>query len=119
MTLRLTPQVLELSYELLRATPPFNKWNLPDADGVEFHVVTFGGKAYGDHLHQANGTPRIRICTKMCGRMSALVATMAHEMTHLHQRQTDGSKVSAPHGPKFKALAKRVCAAHGFDIKTF
>jgi hypothetical protein len=118
MTLRLTPTILESAYELLRATPPFNKWSLPDADGVEFHVVVFDN-AYGDHLAQSNGIPRIRICNKKCNRLADLVLTMAHEMTHLYQRRTDGHRESAPHGPKFQRLAKNVCRAHGYDFKNF
>lgn len=118
MSLHLTPRILEATYELLRVMPPFNKWSLPDADGVEFHVVVFGN-AYGDHLAQSNGIPRIRICAKKCRKTADLVSTMAHEMTHLHQRRTDGRRESLPHGPKFKRLARAVCAAHGYELTTF
>lgn len=118
MTLHLTPSILEATYEMLRVTPPFNKWGLPDADGVEFHVVVFEN-AYGDHLAKPNGVPRIRICTKRCRKLTDLVSTMAHEMTHMYQRRTDGKRESLPHGPKYQRLAKSVCRAQGWDFKTF
>jgi hypothetical protein len=118
VTLRLTPTIIETAYEYLRSTPPFNGWSLPSADDVEFHVVKFAD-AYGDHLAQANGTPRIRICASRNRRTVNLILTLAHEMVHLHQRRTDGRRDSAPHGPKFKRLAKQVCRAHGFKFDSF
>ena len=38
MALRLTPEIIEGSYEFLRTTPPFRGWNLPHADEVTFVV---------------------------------------------------------------------------------
>lgn len=119
MSLRLTPRNLEAAYEYLRGTAPFNKWRLPEADEVEFHVRPLT-EAMGDHLASWRGKPhRIRICSNRCGKTMDLITTMAHEMTHLYQRQTDIKRWSSGHGPKFKRLAARVCRAHGFDPKVF
>jgi len=39
-----------------------------------------------------------------------------HEMIHLRQYLTGDHE---HHGPRFRRMAARVCAAHGFDPKTF
>jgi hypothetical protein len=45
---------------------------------------------------------------------------MAHELCHLKHFMDSGYKTRGyGHGPIFKALAKRVCAAHGFKYETF
>ena len=50
------------------------------------------------------------------GLAATLLATLAHEMIHLRQYLTGDRE---HHGPRFKRMAARVCAAHGFDPKTF
>ena len=50
------------------------------------------------------------------GHVVTLLATLAHEMIHLRQHLTRDREL---HGPRFKRMAARVCAAHGFDPKTF
>lgn len=115
MSLHLTPAMLELCYELLRATPPFKRWKLPHADEVEFHV-TRDTQIVGDCV-DAGHAHIIRLSGAKHGSVHAVVVTMAHEMCHLKQ------SVIAPregaHGRYFKRLAKQVCKAHGFDEKTF
>jgi hypothetical protein len=42
---------------------------------------------------------------------------MAHEIIHLYQDETGPAR--GHHNPKFRKLAKRVCAIHGFDPESF
>lgn len=125
MTLRLTPQNIEDAYNYLKNTAPFNKWKLPDADGVEFRV-TDQAKIYGQYVHVETDKKlrkhRIDISNAHTKSTHKLIETVAHEMTHMHQLQSEYSRPgrkSAHHGTTFKRYAKRVCAAHGFDLKTF
>lgn len=117
--MHLTPLMLERCYDYLLSTPPFNKWRLPSADDVEFHIKDFGDR-YADHT-ALKRRHRIRICARLCRKNGDLVASMAHEMVHIHQRRLDRKRGrwSAGHGPVFKRLAKAVCRQHGWDVATF
>jgi hypothetical protein len=45
-----------------------------------------------------------------------MLGVSAHEMIHLRQHLTGDRE---RHGQRFKRMAARVCAVHGFDPKTF
>ena len=124
MSLRLTPRNLEAAYEYLITTAPFNKWKLPDADDLEFHV-TSDKKRYG-HLQAVTDTKYTKTANKLVIALSGIhsktthtiMETMAHECCHL-KRFLEGGHKAMTHGPRFKKLARAVCKAHGFDIRTF
>ena len=116
MSLHLTPDMLEASYELLRTTRPFRAWRLPAGDDVEFHV--YGGKdRSADYTKTATGH-RIRVNANWCGTLEKLIRAMAHEMCHMHLA-IDCPGDQAHHGKRFQACAARVCAHHVFDLKAF
>lgn len=112
--LHITPEMIERTYELLRVTPPYNRWKLPPGEEVEFGVMNcaFPG---GDCLTE-NGKTRIRISTRRIGRLHNLVEYVAHEMVHMHIQRKG---IRTEHGREFKAAAKVVCRHHGFDPKLF
>ena len=84
MTLRLTPDMLAAAYDFLRATPPFKSWKLPEAEEVGFHVVR-DTKIFADFGMDEAGIPLIRVSEARNGHAVTLLATMGHEMIHLHQ----------------------------------
>jgi predicted SprT family Zn-dependent metalloprotease len=49
---------------------------------------------------------------------STLMATMAHEMIHLHQHEA-GRCTRGHHNAQFRRIAARVCRVHGFDPEGF
>ena len=114
MSLKLSVEMLVASYEFLRTTEPFKGWHLPEAEGIKFQVIK-DPKCFADFSVE-NHVPIIRISAAKNGHVDTLLATMAHEMCHLRQEQ-----ISDPvtHGQAFKAMARRVCRAHGYDPKTF
>ena len=116
MALRLTPAILEAGYEFLRATPPFRGWRLPHADDVEF-AVGARSDCFGWY-ERPNGQHRIGITLKFCGHTDTLLFYLAHEMVHLAQA-IDGTATDGQHNADFGAKARRVCRAHGFDLKRF
>lgn len=119
MTLRLTPAALIAAYEYLRTTAPFNKWKLPDADDLEFKV-TDCVDMHGHFQADNDGPDAIAVSTITTKTTFKLMETMAHEMTHLKQRMDQGFRQNGyGHGQSFQALARRVCRAHGFDLRTF
>lgn len=114
MKFHVTPELLEAAYTFLRATPPFNKWRLPQADDVEFHVIGTTNK-FGD-CQTIGDTHIIRASNSLIGCLRTLLETVAHEMVHAY---CDRNGVKSDHGREFKRFAKQVCDFHGFDVKSF
>jgi len=112
----LTPEILERTYDLLRATKPFKRWKLPPGDEVEFHV-TKHTDIHGDCV-DAGHAHVIRISSTFHGSLPPLLVTMAHEMCHVRQHII-APQDRAEHGALFKKLARQVCKHHGFDLKAF
>jgi len=114
--MHLTPGIMEAAYSLLRETPPFARWRLPEADEVGF-VVTRDRLVKGDYGCE-NGSHVIRLSSAVIGSLGELLITMAHEMCHLRQ-QLVAPKDAAHHGTRFRQYAEAVCRVHGFDRKAF
>ena len=119
----LNKDILRTAYAYLNETEPFVKWNLPDADDVDFSVKD--SKKHAAKCHPPECTQSGRYLIEVAERHHEgtlnLMETMAHEMVHIHEFQaciprTDGKHL---HGKVFKAYAKQVCEAHGFDIAQF
>ena len=115
MALTLSPEILRHAYEFLAVTQPFAKWNMPDSEDLVFRVVhdplVRGWCQMGDK-------PTLAISSRCISHTISLIATMAHEMIHLHQGVTN-METKAQHNAAFNKLAKRVCAIHGWDEKLF
>ncbi len=114
MTLRLTPDMLAAGYDFLRMTDPLRRWRLPHSDDLGFHVVRHDSLSADFGVEQ--GTPFNRASESHNGHAVTLLASLAHEMIHLRQHLTGDREL---HGPRFRRMAAQVCAAHGFDPKTF
>ena len=112
MTLALTPDMLRTAYDYLCETPPFCRWNLPDSDDVRFLVVgdptLRGWYKFDDARHV------IAISRRCIGHTVNLIATMAHEMIHLHEQNAKACG-RGEHSAAFNRWAAQVCKAHGFD----
>jgi hypothetical protein len=117
MGLVFTRDTLRSTYAFLCETPPFSRWNLPDADDVDFQVAR--SKAhYGWHTFDGR-KHAIAISSATVRCTATLVTTMAHEMIHVHERQARACKPGVQHTAAFKKWAAQVCRAHGFEIKGF
>lgn len=114
MTLRLTPDLLAAGYDFLRETQPFRGWRLPPADEVGFHVIRAPG--FFADCGWEHGVPIIRVSERKNGHTITVLSTLAHEMCHVRQFMTGDS---ANHNAMFRRLARSVCRAHGFDIRSF
>ncbi len=112
--LRLTPDMLAAGYDFLRTSDPFRSWRLPHSDEMGFHVVRDPGLSAD--FGTERGMPFIRVSEASNGHSATLLATLAHEMIHLRQHLTGDRE---HHGPRFRCMAARVCAVHGFYPKTF
>jgi hypothetical protein len=114
--LTFTSETLRAAYNYLNETPPFNKWNLPDGDDVEFQVVCdptlFGWHKFNGKRHS------IGISTSCVCHTGTLIQKMAHEMVHAHERRSI-SCGAIGHSKAFKRWAAQVCKLHGFDPGAF
>jgi hypothetical protein len=117
MTLKLTPDILRHAYEFLNSCEPFCRWNLPDSEDIIFHVAK--SKNHHGWHNVRRGRHTIAISSAGVGHTLSLMATMAHEMIHLHETVAKLTPSNVQHGAAFKKLAARVCKIHGFDPKTF
>lgn len=118
--MHLTPEQLAAAYELLRTTPPFNRWKLPDSDDVIFNVTN--SKTVEGKYQAWKGAPdrAISVSTQIVRTLDELVQTMAHEMVHLHQDYTRQIEYSSGgHGPIFRKYAAQVCRHHSWNPLTF
>lgn len=123
MGIHISHELIEISYERLRTTPPFNKWKLPHADDVEFHAVHIQGNASAEHsvIHRFSTKAEhhlIRISPKRHSSLHMLDMTLAHEMCHMREYAL-GSRRMGCHGKMFSRLADIVCRHHGFDRGQF
>lgn len=117
MTFRLTTEMLELAYDLLWHTPPFDRWNLPAVEDVDFKVIR-SDTVRGDYYKAKNGRHVIRISARCVGTLSNLIETMAHEMVHVHEAK-NGTATRSEHNAAFHKYAEQVCRVHRFDPKAF
>jgi hypothetical protein len=113
----LTPDILRACYDLLDCCPPFDKWNLPDGDDIEFRIIK-DKACYGWYLFE-DGKHVIAVSEAKCGYLTTVMATMAHEMVHLFQRHSCMESPSSIHNAAFRRLAAQVCRALSFDPKAF
>ena len=115
----LTVETLRAAYDYLNSTPPFNKWNLPEHDDLTFRVARdpnhFG---WCVHHGRRRKKPVIAISDKRVGHTLGLMATLAHEMLHLHQFLT-GQARGGEHNAAFNKDAVTICRIHGLDPKAF
>lgn len=113
--LPLTPAILCAAYNYLNETAPFHRWNLPDGDDVHFSLCR--SKHVRGWYWFKNGRHYIRISSGCIATTGSLMATMAHEMVHLHEQATKCN--TGEHTAAFHKWAAQVCKVHGFDLYLF
>jgi hypothetical protein len=116
MPIPLSAEMLAHAYEYLACIPPFNKWNLPPSEDVKFLIIRRADR-YA-HYQMIGGIHHIAVSSKFVGRHEMLLATLAHELIHLHC-EASGMTTSNPHDKAFHKFADRVCKIHDFDRLTF
>lgn len=109
-----TPDIVAAAYEYLRACPPCNRWGLPSAEEVEFHITR--SKDERGHFRDWKSHYEIGVSMHNIGTTDALIRAVAHEMCHARQSMLGDKTI---HGAVFLRLAASVCRHHGFDPKLF
>jgi hypothetical protein len=104
------------AYDLLRVTPPYRGWKMPESDDLGFYVLKTP-RIHGDCGFD-QGRIFIRLSVALVGRTQNLIEVMAHEMIHGEQWRRK-SKSRNDHDAFWHHAADRACAWHGFDRKIF
>ena len=120
MSLVLTPDRLQATYDCIRSFPPFCKWKLPAGSEIHQFRVTNHSEQQG-HYTRYVGTSMhiIAVSAKNIGHFSSLAQVMAHEMIHLHQGIQKTETPNTVHNAEFRRIAESVCKRFGWDEKTF
>lgn len=107
--MRLTPELLSAGYDFLRQAEPFDGWNLPEPEDVKFQVSA-NTADYGATWRDDGERVVICLSSRMHARHVAVLATLAHEMIHVHLRQVGGKTKRGwhRHGKTWRAFAKQV-----------
>lgn len=114
-SLTLTPERLQAAYDFLAGCPPFDEWNLPSGEDVKFKATRsrkWAGCYRIDRGHQ------IDVSNVHVTSVNRLMQIMAHEMIHLHEKET-GMRTRAEHTAAFHLLAAQVCDVLGFSSDDF
>jgi len=108
--------MLAAAYTYLCEIEPCSEWNLPPAEEVKFSIIRKTDR-YA-HYQLRGGKHHIAVSSRFVGRHETLLATMLHEMIHLHIEH-NGISDTHEHGPVFQKLADKACRIHEFDRLIF
>ena len=117
MSIQISIETVEATYELLRTTEPFKRWKLPEADDISFRISRDNNNRGEFHV-DAKGIPWITANQKYHSTLDELLKTVAHEMCHLVEYRA-GARNDVQHGYIFNDLANIVCKRHSFDRGAF
>lgn len=117
--MKLTPEILEASYDFLRATPPFRGWRLPKGEDVTFNVTKTRGTLGSYTRYIRTDRHIINISGARISHPELLINVMAHEMVHLVLGVRKTETPNTEHSAEFRRLARIVCKHHGFDPLDF
>ncbi len=120
MSLVLTPDRLQATYDCIRSFPPFSKWKLPAGAEIHQFRVTKHSELEG-HYTRYIGTDKhiIAISSARIRHFLSLAQVMAHEMIHLKQGIDKTETPNTVHNAEFRRIASSVCKRFGWDEKTF
>jgi hypothetical protein len=113
--MHLTPESLAAMYELVRVLPPFSKWNLPDAEDVEFHVSGFRNRN-GDYSADPH---TIRLSIHSTDHIGKALEVMAHEMLHMAQHLKGSETANTIHNADFRRTWGKIARMYGWDAKAY
>ena len=102
-----------LAYQMLREMEPFCSWRLP----LRVHTKVVSDPSMYGCFEDCPDT--ITISTAKVWDVEQLVATVAHEMIHLHQHKLKQLSDTNPHDAFFMEQARIVCVCLGFDKENF
>lgn len=117
MHLPITPQRLAAIYEMLRTWPPFNRWKLPPASSLRFHVSRARG--HDAQWWISGNKHHIETSERRHYHLLTLIISMAHEMIHVRQLEARTETPGVEHNAEFRRISRRLCRRYGWDEGQF
>lgn len=113
--MKLTPEILRNLYGALYCCQPFDKWDLPLPEEIDFQV-THDPEVMGTYLYDTGEDYEhtITVSAARCGFLDTVVRTLAHECVHMSFYRRKGDKWMH-HGKEFRARCHMVGKELGFD----
>jgi len=111
--MKLTPAILKNLYSAIYCMKPFNRWNMPLPEQINF-VPNADKDAMGTYIYEDGEEfeHTITVSTEMCGHLSTVIRVLAHECIHMSRWANDRW---SSHDKEFKRRAKVVSEELGFD----
>lgn len=111
--MKLTPAILKNLYSAIYCMKPFDRWNMPLPEEINF-VVDKDPEVMGTYLYDDGGDHEhtITISAARCGHLSTVIRVLCHEAIHMSRHRT--SKWTH-HDKEFRSRAHRISSELGFD----
>lgn len=111
--MKLTPAILKNLYSAIYCMKPFDRWNMPLPEEINF-VVDKDYEVMGTYLYDDGGDHEhtITISAARCGHLSTVIRVLCHEAIHMSRHRT--SKWTH-HDKEFRSRAHRISSELGFD----
>ena len=111
--MKLTPAILKNLYSAIYCMKPFDRWNMPLPEEINF-VVNQDKDVMGTYLYDDGGDHEhtITISSARCGHLDTVIRVLCHECIHMSRHK---SSKWTYHDKDFRNRAHRISSELGFD----
>jgi hypothetical protein len=112
--MKLTPAILQNLYSAIYCMKPFDRWNMPLPEEVEF-LVDKDEEIMGSYLYDTGNDKYehiITISAARCGHLGTVIRVLCHEAIHMSRHHTNKW---THHDKEFRNRAHRISSELGFD----
>ena len=111
--MKLTPAILKNLYSAIYCMKPFDRWNMPLPEEINF-IVDKDQEVMGSYLYDDGGDHEhtITISAARCGHLGTVIRVLCHECIHMSRHRTHKW---THHDKEFRSRALRISSELGFD----
>ena len=111
--MKLTPAILRNLYSAIYCMKPFDRWNMPLPEEVNF-VVNKDQEVMGTYLYDTGEEYEhiITISSARCGHLDTVIRVLCHECIHMSRHKTSRW---THHDKSFRKRAAQISSELGFD----
>ena len=111
--MKLTPAILRNLYSAIYCMKPFDRWNMPLPEEVNF-IVNTDKDVMGTYLYDTGEDYEhtITVSSARCGHLDTVMRVLCHECIHMSRHKTHKW---THHDKEFRSRAHRIASELGFD----
>jgi len=111
--MKLTPAILKNLYSAIYCMKPFDRWNMPLPEQINF-VVDKDPQVMGTYLYDdgEKWEHTITISSARCGHLDTVIRVLCHECIHMSRHKNSRW---THHDKEFRKRAHRISSELGFD----